>query len=78
MEKMLVVMVSDEDNDTWVDSVWTVDHKDSAKERAIYIRNNTRLEAAVIAYKTNTHSDLIFGWDMNIQEMVLDWDKLED
>ena len=76
MEKMLLVMASNE-SDSWVDSVWTANKDNLAKERAIYLRNNTRLDAAVIAYKANAISNSIYAWDDSIQEMILDWDKKE-
>lgn len=71
--RILLVWVSDGEEQEWVDSCWTEDKQEAAIERAMLFRDNG-FNSAVVAYAVNHHNTMCNDWDEDSQEMILQWE----
>ena len=70
--RILLVWVSDNDEQEWVDSCWTEDNQEAAIGRAMRFRTEG-FDSAVIAQTVNQYSNMRNEWDDAYQETILPW-----
>lgn len=75
--RILLVWVSDSEENEWVDSCWTEDNQEAAIGRAIRFRDKG-FNSAVIAQTLNHYSSMRNEWDDEYQETILQWEECGD
>lgn len=70
--RILLVWVSNDEEQEWVDSCWTEDKQEAAIERAMRFRDKG-FNSAVIAQALNHCSNMRNEWNEEFQEEILQW-----
>lgn len=81
MDKVYLVLVcvdyGEEEQQDWVDSVWTEDKKEEAIQRAEFIQTLYNHDAAVIEHKTNISLPSIpqNNWCPTMEKIIVGWKR---
>lgn len=82
MDKIYLVLVwaeYEEEQQDWIDSVWTEDKKEEAIQRAKFIQTLYDHDAAVIEHKTNMFLRPIpeNNWCSSMEKVIVEWKRYD-